>query len=505
MASPTLEALFDEYAGIRDDEAREAFAFANPRLLSLASVQALAERRGRSAAVAELAGLQTQLARHPESYQIGVGPIEDLLTRETDPNRMIEVCRSADFQARISPLYLRVLAQGAATLARGDDWQTGSYLSLLGAQAALGWEPTAPTHPLVVETLTLHVQAAVFALSAQLDDGIFEWALAPATELLARVEARDERDAIGLLCHAIGMLFSDIWTVPGRPDDGSPVDARAWIARRIAAPGSSAPPAIRRPCRRQPSRSMSPSPGTSARFHSAPACGAASRTRRSRRRSTSRSASSTSPSTRPSSLGAWRSRRSCSEKHPDTSHLEALASIAAANGTQLGGPGAPLPAADQQLLDEIRADAAPEDAASPDAGRRRESHAAALHDLERALRHGLPWALCLRNFDYANEYFRLGDDVVEEREGAVRIMVPRIRYSLVDHKVLQLFPEGAVAISDPRSRSRTSDSTLIPMFSLGARWADVAESLMARSTRVVIVCSTRCHREFARSSTFSQS
>jgi hypothetical protein len=486
MASLTLDTLFDEYAGIADHEARQAFAFANPRLLSLASIESLAEQRGAFATLAELARMQSRLARHPDSYPMGAGPIEDLLTQGTDPNRMIEVCRSADFQARISPLYLRVLVMGAGALTRGDDWQIGSYVSLLGAQAALAWEPTAPTHPVVVETLMLHVQGAVFALSAQLDDGIFEWALASATELLARAEARGECDAIGLLSQTIGMLFSDIWTVPGRPDARLPVNARDWTKRRIAAPGLFGPPG---------DPPTLPSPADSLRFAVAWYERALPFRTGLRRGLTYKAIAQTlnfAKRVLNESVDEALFARCMAlapellEKHADTSHLEALAAIAAANGTQLGGAGTPLTAVDQQLVDEIRAEAAPENATSPDATQRRESHAAALHDLERVLRHGLPWALCLRNFDYANEYFRLGDDVVEQRDGSVRIVVPRIRYSLVDHKVLQLFPEGAVAISDPRTQT-DQRLTAIQMFSLGSRWLAVAEALIVRSTRIVML------------------
>ena len=70
-----------------------------------------------------------------------------------------------------------------------------------------------------------------------------------------------------------------------------------------------------------------------------------------------------------------------------------------------------------------------------------------------------------------------------ERHGS---SVPRIRYSLVDHKILQLFPEGAIAISDPRTLP-DQRLTAIPMLSLGPRWASVAEALIARSTRIVML------------------
>jgi hypothetical protein len=486
MPLPTLESLFDEYAAIGDDEARRTFAFANPRLLSLASVETLAQQRGPSAPLAQLAGLQARLARHPDSYPLGAGPIEAILARETDPNRMIEICRSEEFQARIAPLYLRVLAQAAVELARGDEWQAASYVSLLDAQAALGWEPTAPTHPLVVETLLLHVQAAVFACSAQLDDGIFEWALASANELLARAEARVERDAIGMLCHSIGTLFSDIWTVPGRPDDPARVDARTWVARRVADPGLFGPAAD--PPRLRPAaeslriavawfeRSLPFRTGLRRGLTYKAIAQTLHFARRVLDEQIDQALFARCMALAPELL----------EKHPDPSHLQALASIAASNGIALGGLGQPLQAADQRLLDDIRADAAPPNDTAPDAARRHTSHDAALHDLERVLRHELPWVLCLRNFDYANEYFRLGDDVVEQRAGTLRIVVPRIRYSLVDHKILQLFPEGAVAIADPRTLPDPR-LTSIPMFALGDRWAVVAAALMARSTRIVML------------------
>jgi hypothetical protein len=485
MTLPTLDSLFDEYAGF-PDASREAFAFANPRLLALASVETLAQQRGASAALAQLAGLQARLARHPDSYQLGAGPIEDLLARESDPNRMIEIVRSDEFQARVAPIYFRVLGQAAAELARGDDWRASAYISLLNAQAALAWEPKAPTHALVAEAMLLHLQTAVFACTSQLDDGIFEWALASANELLLRVEARGERDAIGLLCHGIGMLFSDIWTVPGRPDDRSRVDARVWVARRVANPGlfgpAGDPPTL-------------PPPAESLRVAIAWYERSLPFRTGLRRGLTYKAIAQTLHFAKrvigekieePLFSRCMALAPELLEKHPDPTHLQVLASIAAANGLTLGGPGEPLPKADQQLLTEIRADAAPLDTAAPDSADRRASHDAALHDLERVLRHGLPWVLCLRNFDYANEYFRLGEDIVEERGATLRIVVPRIRYSLVDHRILQLFPEGAVAISDPRTLPDPR-LTNIPMFALGDRWAVVAEALMARCTRIVML------------------
>jgi hypothetical protein len=378
-----------------------------------------------------------------------------------------------------------VLAQCANTIARGEDWQTGACLSLLAAQAALGWEPTGPTHPLVVETQMLHVQAAVGALSAQLDDGIFEWALAAATELLARAEARSEREAIGLLCHSIGTLFSDIWTVPGRPDGASPVEARDWMARCIADPGLFCPPGDP-PTLPPPSESLRIAIAWYER--SLPY-------REGLRRGLTYKAIAQTIHTANLVLGEPLDEvlfaRCLSvapellEKHSDTTHLHVLATIAAAHGRALGASGAPLEVVDRQLLDEIRREAALI-ATAPDAASRIKSNTAALHDLERALRHELPWAVCLRNFDYADEYFRLGDDIVEKHDGTVVVVVPKIRYSLVDHKLLQLFPEGAVAIGDPRTHADRR-LTAIPMFALGERWAVVAEALIVRSTRIVML------------------
>ncbi|MFN7725837.1 MAG: hypothetical protein ACK5QH_12285 [Rubrivivax sp.] len=486
MTLPTLESLFEACAALPEQRARLSFALANPRLLALASLQALEPRHGQTAVYQELAKLQGRLARHPEDYPLGNGPIEALLHSEQSIEDMVAVCRSDAFQARIAPLYLKLVGLQAMDLARGEDWQGPWLLSLLSTQAALAWEPTKPTHPLVVEVVQTHLQASIFACSHELDDGVFGWALAGATEMLTRLQAREERAALGLMHQGIGALFSDIWTVPGRPDDPSPTDGRAWARRAVVNPG------LLGPVQDPPSI-----PPVADALRQAVACFESALPFRSgaQRGLTYKSIVQTLGFAKlvlgedidgPLLERCLTLAPELLTKHQEPSHAHTVASMARALGATPPPPVSVLAPHDQRLLDLVQAHAVPVPAHLPDAAQRREAHEAALRDLARALRHGLPWLLCLRNFDHADKYFRLGDDLVQTEGGTVRLTIPVIRYSLVDHKLLELFPECALGIVDPR-QAADPRMTAIPMLSLGDGWASVVEALMAHATRTVIL------------------
>ena len=486
MTLPTLDSLFKACASLPGQKERLIFALANPRLLALASLQALEQRHGRSPAFAQLAGWQARLARQPVDYPLGNGPIEALLGSDQSVEQMVAVCRSDAFQARIAPLYLKLVGLQAMDLARGEAWQGAWLLSLLSAQAALAWEPTLPTHPLVVEVIQTHLQASISACSIALDDGMFGWALAGTTELLARLQAHDDRPALGIVHQGLGALFSDIWTVPGRPQDQAPADARAWARRAVADPGLLGP--MRRP---------SSIPPVAASLHQAVSCFERALPFRAgaQRGLTYKSIVQTLGFAKlvlGEDIDEHLLERSLAlapellAKHQDPSHGHVVESTARALGARTRPSAPALAPSNRRLLDLVQAHAVPVPAHLPDAAQRRDGHASALRDMERAWRHGLPWLLCLRNFDQANEYFRLGDDIVQEEGGTVRLTVPVIRYSLVDHKILELFPECAVGIVDPR-QAADPRLTVIPLLSLGDGWASVVEALMASATRTVIL------------------
>src|SRR5439155_651774 len=44
-------------------------------------------------------------------------------------------------------------------------------------------------------------------------------------------------DTLARLFQNIGALFSDVWTVPGRPDDPTPAHIEDWLRRRRRTPG----------------------------------------------------------------------------------------------------------------------------------------------------------------------------------------------------------------------------------------------------------------------------
>ena len=89
-------------------------------------------------------------------------------------------------------------------------------------------------------------------------------------------------------------------------------------------------------------------------------------------------------------------------------------------------------------------------------------HDRAVSDIRRAVVHHLPCALYLRNFTHANAIHQLSEALVCEEEGTLMIIDPQVSYSLVDHKLLELFPECIVSVVDPAIPLSQLES-LIPM------------------------------------------
>jgi hypothetical protein len=175
-------------------------------------------------------------------------------------------------------------------------------------------------------------------------------------------------------------------------------------------------------------------------------------------------------------------------KHRDAPlQLETLASIASQRGWPLDAAIPALDSTDTAWLRAIEAAYQPDDDAEFPALPRHDGHAEAMRDLERVLRHQLPWALYLRNFDHANKVHSLGEPIAYHSDNSSHYIVPEITYSLVDHKIVQLFSEGVITVSDPHTNF-WHRSTLIPMLSLRhEKWQEVVAGLMRRCARVVML------------------
>jgi hypothetical protein len=523
----TADKLFERYCALPAEHERINFALKAPRLLWSKTVRAL-EARGlwhdARVRLVELDRVRSHLLTGPADYPIGLGPIEQLMAAGVPPALVIETCRSPDLQAIVAPPYLHKVAFHSANLARTDSWEAGAWLSRFATEAALAFEPGSPIEPGIGEVVLGFVATATFSLQQTLDETIFTQALAAAAALLQRAELANDRELIGLLCQSIGSLFSDIWIVAGRPQDDTPVNLEEWLARPRA--------------RRGLFEGLGPDgtiPGVDACLVTATAWFRRALPYRSgAARGLSYKAILQTEHFRGAVLGQsideaelqrlWGIAEELLVKHPDASvHLEVLASIRSRRRWPTAIVRPTLEPADQSLLAGIDAafEAGENDArhdghaeaikrdleralghslseipaeAMCDLEReshlsRTEGHAEAMRDLERALRHRLPWALYLRNFDHANEIRVLGEPITYEDENSehTTVIMPQISYSLVDHKIMQLFGEGVIAVCDPKLNI-AHRRTPIPMLSLGgANWLDVVGRLAQRCTRTVML------------------
>jgi len=491
----TIEELFLLYSRLPDSSERLDCAFKIPRLLSVKTVRALAEHVPESedenspwARLVELDSLRHQLAMRPELYRIGPGPIEQLMASGLQPSQIIEQCRSFELQALVAPLYLRCLACYGRDQVQAGSLETGVWPSRFATEAALAWEPEGQIDPTIADVVLAHLTMAFYAVLHDLDETIFCQSIELALTMFNRAKQQGDRNTLGRLCQSIGSLFSDIWTVPGLPNDPTPVNIEEWLVRPRRVDGIFT--GLGKP-------SSVPEPAESLRT-------AIEWYRRAliyrsgiQRGLTYKAIVQTldflqvvlkQPIDERLFGRCFALAPELLRKHPDaTAHLKVMNSIAKARGITTQATPAPIRAHEQALLDTIQGCFEPGDPADSATELRRNSHTEAMLDLERVLRHDLPFALYLRNFDYANEIRMLGDLITDERDDSVQIVVPQISYSLVDHKILQLFEEGVIAVCDPEI-SVASRLTLIPMLSLkNSGWLSIVKGLIQRCTRIVIL------------------
>jgi hypothetical protein len=490
VMAETLQSLFDAYCSYDESSDRYAFAISVPRLLWSKSVAALlplasGARHGR---LAELDRLRQVLLMRPEGYPIGDGPIEQLMASNRSPTQILDICRSTELLAIVAPPYLRELAYHGADQARTDDWETGAWVSRFATEAALAWHPDAPIEHDIGEVVLAHIEMALYALARSLDETVFNESLSAATTLLERAEQTDNFELIGKLCQSIGSLWSDIWAVPGSPQDSEPVRVEEWLRRPRKAIGifsSLGPPkglpgvdeclleAIAWYKRALPYRSGAARGLSYKAIVQTQHFG---------------SVVLKMPVDDAELKRFWGLAEDLLLKHEHADvHLQVLQSIASARHWSKPITLPQMESADRVWLGAVEAAYEPGNDADPSVENRRKGHAQALHDLQRVVRHRLPWALYLRNFKHANDIRMLGDLITHESEGNVHIVVPQISYSLVDHKILQLFEEGVITVCDP-AIADTHRTTPIPMLSLrDEEWLRVVRVLIEHCTRVVML------------------
>lgn len=503
--------LFDRYCTISDDRDRLHFALQNPRLLWSRTVRALAEKHapensqrsgfgklmdattrlfgGAKAPpidrLVELDRLRQQLLLGHDGWKMGEGPIERLLASPAPLMPLLETCRSDAFLAIVAPPYLRTVAYHGADLAATEHWQEGVRLCACAADAALAFDPDQALDNDLAEVVLATIQAATVAQRYQLDASIFTWALNVAMTALDRAERANDRAQVGKLCQNVGALFSDIWTVPGRLDDGEPVRLEDWLARPhsgahffdwsgkdayIPTPAECLDAALAWFRRALPYRHGAAQGLTFKAIVQTQEFREVVFTERVDDDELRRFAG----------LAATLLAK---HEHAEA-HLLVIENVRERRGWPPLVVDAPLSTADEQLLRLIDTG---HESSSDTVELRVESHAAAVADLDRIFRFGLPWTLYLRNFAYANAIRMLGEVIKTETEDGLHLVVPQITYSMVDHKILELSQEGVITVSDP-ALSIDHRSMTMPMLSLrNDAWLQIVGALVERSDRVAML------------------
>ena len=214
---------FEQYAKIEAREDRRVYGFENPALLSRPSLWTIYDHLKENHREAqespffqyleELNGARMTLARNPDAYPLGVGPVERLAERyergEVSISEAIEIAGSAEYASLISPVYVHAIVWQSLRLAKTTEWERAVYFGRLVAEAAIEETSNKEVNEDLVNTITGFTQIALLACSRAPDDSIFNEAVGLLQRLLDGYSAQADPTFEGNLLHTLGTLYSD--------------------------------------------------------------------------------------------------------------------------------------------------------------------------------------------------------------------------------------------------------------------------------------------------------
>lgn len=497
---------FHHYASLSPISTRIAEAYASPCLLAAENLRAIDDAlkvTGCSADfetfLGELEGTRQHLARNPDDYPLGAGPIEHLLARhergEISANEALHEAASPETFSALAPVYVHSVSWQLQSMGESDNWRRAALLALLLSTAVFGSDAVHPISMEHCDALAVTISLTIIALSRGIDDALYGAVSAIAERAIARAESLEDKKALGRLLQAFGTLYSDVYTVARAVETADDtIDIEKLLNR---------PRAVETVLSGVSVREMYPSarvalPKAVQIYRAALPYRIGldqGLTYKAIAQSLGVMSIWAGDHARAEMIDAASRARPLLEKHPNRSHLVTIESLLHRSHKPRALAGNPISPSLQALLNAVQN--VPRTIRFNPLRRiqaafrgRLDSHRRAVHDLNRMAFFQLPVALYLRNFAHANKHEFLSDPIriVDETKQSLTVIVPEISYSIVDHKLLELFPEGIVAICDPEWPNVDLRLSSIPALLIdNAKWRDVVTQLIPIATHVVVL------------------
>jgi hypothetical protein len=495
-SNKSVEELFALYTDESEPDIRAAIAFQNPRLLSKSVLLALqsklqTQENGSSREIdclGELDACRVHLARNPDAYPLGKGPIERLYKRYSDGEiSIVDAIREAglpEISGALSVVYVHAVSWQAFGMGQTPEWRQALVLCRLLAESALAGDESLPVGSEVRDTITGFAHLTILAFTRGVDDALYSETVRLVGRLIARAERIGDADLLGSLIHALGSLHSDHYTIPivFEPQMAQ-VPLTEWLVR---------PKSVVSVFQGLASEELYPAPTESLKKAVDLYLQALPLRVGLQKGLTYKAIAQTlwflseqlgQPIDEGHLKNVTLQAHTLLSKHPDPKHMLTINQIISSRKYPILDYNSIADRSVGALLDQLAenkwTNSVPEDVI--------ESHGRAVADLRRAATYGLRFVLYLRNFSQANEKHQLAPPFSLDSPQSVMIVDPQVTYSVVDHKLLSLFPEGVVGTSDP-AVSLFSRQTLIPMLSLPQKdWKAVVSRLMSLAPRVVVL------------------
>ena len=399
--------------------------------------------------LAEIDGLRTDLARNPDHYPFGLGPVErlseDFITGRISIKDALHEAGLPKIAEAVSSVYLHSISWQAIGLCETSEWRRGVIVYRLLSEATLAADESLIIPADVADIIAAVAHVTVLAFARGVDDAMYYQAVSVLARLIVRADSNGELGIFGDLLQALASLHSDHYTVPRSVDPSQTrIDLRIWLKRPHVA--SSVFPDLHPP-------EVYPPP-VAALTRAVSLYEQALPLRDGLKKGLTYKAIAQTlffiseylgePIPEERLKSAVFHARILLSKHPDPSHLSVIEEIIEAKNYSIERTNIIRAPGLVSLLDQLAIVSRATSVSDPAT----RSNSRALAELRRALAYGLPFCLYLRNFLDSDMIHQISPPFAIESSTGLIIVDPKLTYSIVDHKLLSLFPEGVIGVAN---------------------------------------------------------